>query len=78
MTMREGFSQDGAFMQVTTPFGSDVLLLDAGDKFDRASFWTHVQPWEARERRALADEEQRRVKTQRERCERVNNATSPG
>ena len=29
MTMREGFSQDGAFMQVTTPFGGDVLLLDA-------------------------------------------------
>lgn len=30
--------------------GIDVLLLDAGDKFDRAKYWTHVQPWEARER----------------------------
>ena len=30
--------------------GVDVLLLDAGDKFDRAKFWTHVSPWEARER----------------------------
>jgi choline dehydrogenase-like flavoprotein len=30
--------------------GVDVLLLDAGDKFDRAKFWTHVTPWEARER----------------------------
>ena len=30
--------------------GIDVLLLDAGDKFDRSKFWTHVQPWEARER----------------------------
>jgi choline dehydrogenase-like flavoprotein len=30
--------------------GIDVLLLDAGDKFDRTKYWTHVQPWEARER----------------------------
>jgi choline dehydrogenase-like flavoprotein len=30
--------------------GIDVLLLDAGDKFDRAKYWTHVQPWEARAR----------------------------
>jgi choline dehydrogenase-like flavoprotein len=31
----------------------NVLLLDAGDKFaDRSQFWTHVTPWEARERRA--------------------------
>lgn len=27
--MREGFTQNGAFMKVTTPFGSDTLLLDA-------------------------------------------------
>jgi choline dehydrogenase-like flavoprotein len=26
--------------------GIDVLLLDAGDKFDRSGFWTHVAPWE--------------------------------
>ena len=31
--------------------GIDVLLLDAGDKFDRSKFWTHVRPWEARERK---------------------------
>jgi choline dehydrogenase-like flavoprotein len=30
--------------------GIDVVLLDAGDKFDRAKFWTHVPPWEWRER----------------------------
>jgi len=30
--------------------GIDVLLLDAGDKFDRSKFWTHVRPWQARER----------------------------
>jgi len=32
--------------------GVDVLLLDAGTKFDRGTYWTHVRPWEARERRA--------------------------
>jgi choline dehydrogenase-like flavoprotein len=36
--------------------GIDVLLLDAGDKFDRSTFWTHVQPWEARERRARGEQ----------------------
>ena len=30
-------------------------MLDAGDKFDRAQFWTHVRPWEARERRARGE-----------------------
>jgi choline dehydrogenase-like flavoprotein len=35
--------------------GVDVLLLDAGDKFDRRTFWTHVTPWEARERRARGE-----------------------
>ena len=34
-----------------TQKGIDVLMLDAGEKFDRAKFWTHVQPWEDRERR---------------------------
>src|SRR5262245_6794735 len=31
--------------------GIEACLLDAGDKFDRAQFWTHVKPWESRERR---------------------------
>ncbi|QQS46461.1 MAG: GMC family oxidoreductase [Acidobacteriota bacterium] len=35
--------------------GVNVLLLDAGDKFDRAGFWTHVLPYEARERRARGE-----------------------
>lgn len=35
--------------------GVRVLLLDAGDKFDRATFWTHVLPYEARERRARGE-----------------------
>jgi choline dehydrogenase-like flavoprotein len=30
--------------------GIEVVLLDAGEKFDRATFWTHVKPWEWRER----------------------------
>jgi len=25
--------------------GINVLMLDAGSKFDRNTFWTHVQPW---------------------------------
>ena len=33
-----------------TQKGIDVLMLDAGAKFDRAQFWTHVKPWEWRER----------------------------
>ncbi len=33
--------------------GVNVLMLDAGTKFDRASFWSHVKPWEAQEREAL-------------------------
>ena len=36
--------------------GVDVLLLDAGTKFDRAKYWTHVRPWEARERRARGEQ----------------------
>ncbi|MBL8172219.1 MAG: GMC family oxidoreductase [Acidobacteria bacterium] len=36
--------------------GVNVLLLDAGGKFDRSSFWTHVLPYEARERRARGEQ----------------------
>jgi len=35
--------------------GIDVVLLDAGDRFDRSTYWTHVTPWEARERRARGE-----------------------
>lgn len=35
--------------------GVHVLMLDAGDKFDRSKFWTHVMPWEAREREARGE-----------------------
>jgi choline dehydrogenase-like flavoprotein len=35
--------------------GINVLLLDAGERFDRTTFWTHVQPWEARERIARGE-----------------------
>jgi glycine/D-amino acid oxidase-like deaminating enzyme len=35
--------------------GIEVLLLDAGDKFDRAKFWTHVRPWQAQEREARGE-----------------------
>ena len=35
--------------------GINVLLLDAGTKFERSQFWTHVRPWEARERRARGE-----------------------
>ena len=38
-----------------TQHGINVLLLDAGDKFDRSKFWTHVQPWEAQERVARGE-----------------------
>jgi choline dehydrogenase-like flavoprotein len=38
-----------------TSQGIDVLLLDAGEKFNRAAYWTHVTPWEARERRARGE-----------------------
>lgn len=30
--------------------GIDVLMLDAGTKFDRSKFWSHVKPWEWRDR----------------------------
>lgn len=30
--------------------GVNVLVLDAGEKFNRAQFWSHVKPWQTRER----------------------------
>ena len=36
--------------------GINVLMLDAGTKFERSTFWTHVRPWEARERRARGEQ----------------------
>jgi choline dehydrogenase-like flavoprotein len=38
-----------------TQHGVEVVLLDAGGKFDRDTFWTHVTPWEGRERRARGE-----------------------
>ncbi len=35
--------------------GVRVLLLDAGERFDRSRFWTHVLPYEARERLARGE-----------------------
>ncbi len=35
--------------------GVNVLMLDAGEKFSRRSFWTHVKPWEWRERVAKGE-----------------------
>jgi choline dehydrogenase-like flavoprotein len=35
--------------------GVNVLLLDAGGRFDRSTFWTHVLPYEARERHARGE-----------------------
>ena len=37
--------------------GVNVVLLDAGTKFDRSKYWTHVRPWEARERQARGERE---------------------
>ena len=31
--------------------GAKVLMLEAGERFERADFWSHVKPWEERERR---------------------------
>ncbi len=31
--------------------GVKALMLEAGQKFERNQFWSHVKPWEARERR---------------------------
>src|SRR5262245_32863494 len=38
-----------------TRHGIPVLLLDAGERFDRSTYWTHVRPWEARERAARGE-----------------------
>jgi choline dehydrogenase-like flavoprotein len=35
-----------------TQKGVNVLLLDAGTKFNRAKYWSHVRPWESRQREA--------------------------
>ena len=35
--------------------GIEVVLLDAGDKFDRAKYWTHVTPWESQARLARGE-----------------------
>src|SRR6185295_8240013 len=35
--------------------GVDVVLLDAGDKFDRSKYWTHVPPWETQARLARGE-----------------------
>jgi choline dehydrogenase-like flavoprotein len=32
-----------------------VLMLDAGERFDRSRYWTHVSPWEERSRRAKGE-----------------------
>jgi len=37
--------------------GIDVVMLDAGTKFDRTKYWTHVRPWEARARKAKGEKE---------------------
>ncbi|HVS15370.1 MAG TPA: GMC family oxidoreductase [Thermoanaerobaculia bacterium] len=39
-----------------TAMGVRVLLLDAGSRFDRSAYWTHVKPWEA-DARAQAGEQ---------------------
>ena len=36
--------------------GVNVLMVDAGTKFNRAQFWSHVKPWEDRSRRAAGME----------------------
>ena len=35
--------------------GIEVCLLDAGTKFERAKYWTHVRPYEARARYARGE-----------------------
>jgi choline dehydrogenase-like flavoprotein len=35
--------------------GVNVLVLDAGTKFQRSKFWTHVTPWDWRERTAKGE-----------------------
>src|SRR3954462_14268715 len=38
-----------------TQKGIEVLMLDAGERFDRNTYWTHVQPWEAQARAARGE-----------------------
>ena len=35
--------------------GANVLMLDAGTKFQRSKFWTHVTPWDWREKTARGE-----------------------
>ena len=42
-----------------TSKGIDVVLLDAGERFNRKQFWTHVRPWQERERMARGEHEPR-------------------
>ena len=41
-----GASGGMAAREFGTRQGVDVLMLDAGTRFSRAKFWTHVKPWE--------------------------------
>jgi choline dehydrogenase-like flavoprotein len=50
-----GASGDMAAWNLTQK-GINVLLLDAGDKFDRSKYWTHIQPWESRDRMARGEQ----------------------
>ena len=54
--------------------GVDVVVLDAGTKFDRAKFWTHVRPWDARERvyreRFVISDERPKAERERDRIRR--------
>jgi choline dehydrogenase-like flavoprotein len=36
--------------------GVNVLMLDAGTKFERSKFWSHVKPWEDRQKRAAGQQ----------------------
>ena len=36
--------------------GVKVLMLEAGPKFERNQFWSHVKPWEDRERRSRGEQ----------------------
>ena len=40
----------GMAAHVLTSQGMNVLMLDAGTKFDRSKFWSHVKPWEVEDR----------------------------
>ena len=42
----------GLAAHVLTSEGINVVMLDAGEKFNRSKFWTRVKPWKGRERLA--------------------------